>query len=135
MKSLLKSTTLVLAALALAACGLVQSPTPGLDSETLRPELDTYRLDLSSGMVVAFVEGLTPGMSGKVAYVTHVPSGSQAVLERDAKLMNRHDGRADGPSRLDALLGDAAAMARITEGVTNGEDLRPQMHTIFWVPR
>ena len=41
MKSLLNSTTLVLAALALAACGLVQSPTPGLDSETLRSDLDT----------------------------------------------------------------------------------------------
>ena len=134
MKSLLNSTTLVLAALALAACGLVQSPTPGLDSETLKSELASYRQDLAPGIVVSFVEGLTPEIPGKVAYVTHVPSGSQAVLERDAKLIHRHDGRADGPGRLDALLGDAAAMARITEGLTNGEDLRPQMHTIYWVP-
>ena len=134
MKSLLNSTTLVLAALALAACGLVQSPTPGLDSETLRSELASYRQDLAPGIVVSFVEGLTPEMPGKVAYVTHVPSGSQAVLERDAKMIHRHDGRADGAGRLDALLGDVAAMARITEGLTNGEDLRPQMHTINWVP-
>ena len=127
MKSLLNSTTLVLAALALAACGLVQSPTPGLDSETLRSDLDTYRLDLSSGMVVAFVEGLTPGMSGKVAYLTHVPSGSQAVLDIDGNLMYRYNGRADGPGRLDTLLVDQAAMARITEGLRNGEDVQPRM--------
>ena len=27
-----------------------------------------------------------------------------------------------------------AAMARITEGPRNGEDVRPQTHTIYWVP-
>ena len=96
--------------------------------------LHVVTLTLAPGIVVSFVEGLTPEIPGKVAYLTHVPSGSQAVLERDAKMIHRHDGRADGAGRLDALLGDAAAMARIQEGLTNGEDLRPQMHTINWVP-
>ena len=66
MKTLLKSITLGLAALALVACG-------GLESTTPEPASETYRLDLSSSVVVAFVEGLTPEMSEKVAYVTHVP--------------------------------------------------------------
>ena len=127
MKPLLMSLTLGLAALALSACGGELSTKP-------EPASETYRLDLGPGVVVAFVEGLTPEMPGKVAYVTHVPSGTQAVLDRDGKLIHRHDGRADGPSRLDAILGDGAAMARITEGLTNGEDLRPRPHTITWVP-
>ena len=127
MKTLLKSITLGLAALALVACG-------GLESTTPEPASETYRLDLSSSVVVAFVEGLTPEMSEKVAYVTHVPTGSQVILDREGKVIRRHDGRADGPSRLDAVVGDEAAMARITKGLTNGEDARPQAHTISWVP-
>ena len=85
-------------------------------------------------MVVAFVDGLTPEMSEKVAYITHVPSGSQAVLDRDGKVIHRHDGRADGPRRLDAVLDDETTMARITGALTNGEDARPGRHTIGWVP-
>ena len=127
MKSLLKSITLGLAALALAACG-------GVESTKREPVSETYRLDLAPGVVVAFAEGLTPEMSEKVVYVTHVPSGSQAILDRDGKLIDRHDGRADGTSRLDALLGDGAAMARITKGLKNGKDVRPREHTISWVP-
>ena len=105
-------------------------PAPG----TSEPASETFRLDLASGVVVVFVEGLTPEMSEKVAYVTHVPSGAQAVLDLDRKVIDRHDGREDGPSRLDAILNDEAAMARITEGLTNGEDARPRPHTITWVP-
>lgn len=99
MKLLLKSTAIGLVALALVACGVLPWAEPERASED-------YRLDLGPGVVAAFVEGLTPGMQGKVAYVTHVPSGTQAVLDRSGKLVHRHDGRAGGPERLDALFGD-----------------------------
>ena len=115
---------LLIVALALAGCA----------ADTPEPASDTYRLDLGPGMVVAFVEGLTPEMPEKVAYVTHVPSGTQAILDREGQVICRHDGRADGPDRLDALLGDETAMARIMEGLTNGEDVRPRDHTISWIP-
>ena len=86
MNSLLKFVALGLAALALTACGELQStpPEPGsgwVESAISEPAIENYRLDLGSGVVVAFVEGLTPEMSEKVAFVTHVPSGSQAVLD------------------------------------------------------
>ena len=89
-----------------------------------------YRLDLGSDVVVAFVEGLTPQMSGKVAHVTHVSSGSQAILNRNGMVLERHDGRGNGSSRLDAVLGDEGHLARITAVLTNGEDASPQTHTI-----
>ena len=127
MKSLLRSITLGLAALALTACGVLPS------SWSVLPLL-THRLELGSGVVVAFVEGLTPEMSEKVAYVTHVPSGSQAILDREGKVVGRHDGRAGGPSRLDAVLEDGVAMARITAVLTNRKGARPRDHTILWVP-
>jgi hypothetical protein len=73
-------------------------------------------------------------MPGKVAYVTHVPSGTQALLDRNGKLIHRHDGREGGPEHLDALFGDEDAMARVTEGLTNGKGARPKPHTITWVP-
>ena len=127
MKSLLRSITLGLAALALTACGVFPSTCSV-------PALWPHRLELGSGVVVALVEGLTPEMSEKVAYVTHVPSGSQAILDREGKVVGRHDGRADGPSRLDAVLEDGVAMARIAAVLTNRKGARPRDHTIFWVP-
>ena len=127
MKSLLRSITLGLAALALTACGVFPSTCSVLP-------LWPHRLELGSGVVVAFVEGLTPEMSEKAAYVTHVPTGSQAILDREGKVVGRHDGRADGPSRLDAVLEDDAAMARITAVLTNRKGARPRDHTILWVP-
>ena len=128
MKSLLRSITLGLAALALTACGVFPSSCSVLP-------LWPHRLELGSGVVVAFVEGLTPEMSEKVAYVTHVPTGSQAILDREGKVVGRHDGRADGPSRLDAVLEDDAAMARITAmSSPTAEGARPRDHTILWVP-
>ena len=119
-----KTLFLLTVAVALAGCA---ADTPETASQT-------YRLDLGPGMVAAFVEGLTPEMPEKVAYVTHVPSGTQAILDREGQVIRRHDGRADGPDRLDALLEDSTAMARIIEGLTNGKDARPQGHTISWIP-
>ena len=74
---------------------------------------ETYRLDLDSDVVVAFVEGLTPEMPEKVAYVTHVPTGSQVIMDVDGNAVDRHDGRANGPNLLDGILEDEAAMARV----------------------
>ena len=142
MKSVLMAIALGLAILALTAC--VGMPPDGAPTATPapppagwgtpEPASGFHRLDLGSGVVVAFVEGLTPEMSEKLAYVTHVPSGSQAILDGDGEMVHRHDGRSDGPDRLDAILNDGHAMARILEGLTNGEDARPKGHTISWVP-
>jgi hypothetical protein len=87
MKALLRSITLGLVALALTGCGgipLTVSPTvqPALPlpvRSTSEPATETFRIDSASGVVTAFVEELTPQMSEKVAYVTHVSSGSQTV--------------------------------------------------------
>ena len=146
-----------LVALALAACGDANSfapatqeaivrdsqtqqmptptPTPMLPgSITPAPASKNYRLDLGAGLVVAFVEGLSPEFSGKVAYVTHVPSGSQAVLDRDGRTIDRHDGRDNGPARLGGVLGDAAAMDGIMEVLLSDEDARPRESVIEWIP-
>ena len=76
--------SLLIVLLLVAACGGVESPStptatpspllPG--SITPMPASERYRLDLGAGVVVAFVEGLSPESPDKVAYVTHVPSGS-----------------------------------------------------------
>ena len=151
-------TCLATVPLLVAACGDVESPTtatqesPGTGAETRQmttptatptpllpgsitpvPASETYRLDLGPGVVVAFVEGLSPDMPDKVAYVTHVPSGSQAVLDRDGQVIDRHDGRGDGPSRLDAVLQDRAAKDRIMEGLKSDEDVRPRETVAEWV--
>ena len=110
------------------------TPTPLIPgSITPVPASETYRLDLGPGVVVAFVEGLSPELDGKVAYVTHVPSGSQAVLDRAGQIIDRHDGRGDGPGRLDAVLEDGAAMDRILKGLKSDEDVRPREAVdIYW---
>ena len=129
MKLPLISLAMGLAAIVLAACGGGESMAP-------EPASETYRLDLAPDVVAAFVEGLTPEMSKRVAYVTHVPSGTQAILGRDGNVIHRHDGRAHGPGRLDALLGDRTAMVRIQKGLTDAANLRPPQRTmsISWVP-
>ena len=73
-------------------------------------------------------------MPGKVAYVTHVPTGTQVVLDIAGNVIDRHDGRADGPNLLDSILDDDAAMARILEGLTNDADVSPRPHTVSRVP-
>ena len=142
MRCAFTSGVLVATMLLLAACsGMPPSvdptatPSPHLPgSVTPEPASEAYRLDLGPDMVVAFVEGLTPEMTEKVAYITHVPSGTQAILNREGQVINRHEGRSNGPARLNALLEDSTAMARIIEGLTNGEDLRPREHGISWIP-
>ena len=109
------------------------TPTPLIPgSITPVPASETYRLDLGPGVVVAFVEGLSPDMPDKVAYVTHVPSGSQAMLDRDGQVIDRHYGRGDGPSHLDAVLQDRAAKDRIMEGLKCDEDVRPRETLAEW---
>ena len=134
--------SLLVGLLLVAACGGVESPStptatpspllPG--SITPVPASERYRLDLGAGVVVAFVEGLSPESPDKVAYVTHVPSGSQAVLDRAGRITDRHDGRGDGLGHLDAVLADAAAMERIMEVLQSGESLRPHQTAADWVP-
>ena len=110
------------------------TPSPKLPgSITPVPASERYRLDLGGDVVVAFVEGLSPEHSGKVAYVTHVPSGSQLVLDRDGRTVDRHDGRGDGPSRLDAAVSDPLAMERIMQRLQNDEDARPREMVANWV--
>ena len=103
------------------------TPSPKLPgSITPAPASESFRLDLGDGVVVAFVEGLSPKFSGKVAYVTHVPTGSQLVLDPEGEIIDRHDGRDDGPDRLDAVLADHATVDRIVEGLQADDDLRPR---------
>ena len=141
-KLFLTLAVLGVSAFPLAACGAMpprDAPTTTSPPQPTAPRpseavSENYRLDLGSDVVVAFVEGLTPEMSEKVAYVTHVSSGSEAILNRNGMVLERHDGRGNGSSRLDAVLGDEGQMARITAVLTNGEDASPKPHTIGWVP-
>ena len=110
------------------------TPSPKLPgSITPAPASESFRLDLGGGVVVAFVEGLSPKFSGKVAYVTHVPTGSQLVLDPEGEIIDRHDGRDDGPDRLDAVLADQATVDRIVEGLQGDDDLRPRETAADWV--
>ena len=110
------------------------TPTPQLPGPiTAMPAPESYRLDLGDGVVVAFVEGLSPEYSGRVAYVTHVPSGSQLVLDRYGQVVDRHDGREDGPDRLDGVLADDVAMEHIIERLQSDEDARPHESAADWV--
>ena len=90
---------------------------------------ESYRVDLGTGVVVAFVEERSPA---RVAYVTHVPSGSQLILDIDGRVIDRHDGRDDGPGRLDAVLGDEASMERIMVGLRSYEDPPLGDTQIYW---
>ena len=109
------------------------TPSPKFPgSITPAPASESFRLDLGGGVVVAFVEGLSPKFSGKVAYVTNVPTGSQLVLDPDGEIIDRHDGRDDGPDRLDAVLADQATVDRIVEGLKGDGDLRPRQTAADW---
>ena len=85
------------------------------------------RLDLDSGIVVTFDKGPSPEARGKVAYVTHVPSGSQMMIGRAGQVISRHDGSGGDPERLDEILADKAIMVRIIAGA-NADDLPFPQH-------
>ena len=65
-------------------------------------------------------------MADIVAHVTHVPTGSQLVLDPEGEIIDRHNGRDDGPDRLDAVLADQTTVDRIVEGLQGDDDLRPR---------
>ncbi|MCH7706541.1 MAG: hypothetical protein IIB33_05790, partial [Chloroflexi bacterium] len=87
------------------------------------------RLDLDNGVVAVF-EGRI--RAERVAYVTHVPSGSQMILDRDGQVVQRHDGRDDGAARLDAVLADETTMQQIIAGVKAAFQ-SPEAH-VDWFP-
>lgn len=89
-----------------------------------------YRLDLGAGVVVAFVEDF----QGKLAYVTHVPSGSQLVLNGDGRVVQRYAGRGNDPSRLNTILADEAAMERIMKSLHSSEVPHLGNAKILWIP-
>lgn len=117
----------------MAACGdsepLSMSHTPS----------QSYRLDLGAGVVAAFVEDLSPELPDRVAYITHVNSGSQAVVNREGRIIDRYPGRGGGTGHIDAVLSDEATMEQImeglrrdrSEGATTGETI---IVHISWVP-
>ena len=71
-------------------------PLPGSVAATT-PLPEYVRLDLEDGIVVAFADD--PSL-GRIAYVTHVPSGAQAVLDAKGNMIGREDSRARIARRL-----------------------------------
>ena len=76
--------------------------------------------------MVTFDKGPSPEAQGKVAYVTHVPSGSQMMIGRAGQVISRQDGRGGDPERLDDILADKAIMVRIIAGANADDLLFPQ---------
>ena len=54
------------------------------------------------------------------------------MLDPDGEIIDRHDGRGDGPDRLDAVLADQATVDRIVEGLKGDGDLRPRQTAADW---
>ena len=125
----------------LASCTRTGVEAPRLDprpAAVQAPRLDlgptvaeAYRLDPVSGVRIVFTVGPSSESRGKVAYVTHVSSGSQMVIGREGQLISRHDGRGEGPAQLDAILADEVIMGDIIAGA-NAEALPLPQHA-DWV--
>ena len=109
----------------LAACDSTSFEAPRLYLGPTAPK--EYRLDLDSGIVVTFDKGPSPEAQGKVAYVTHVPSGSQMMIGPAGQVLSRHDERGGDPERLDEILTDKAIMVRII-AEANADDLPFPQH-------
>ena len=93
------------------------SPTPeplSVSTDNAHSVPDYVRIDLDHGVVVAFTHD--PKL-GRLAYVTHVPSGAQAVLDVDNKVIQRHDPQSKGGGALEEALADVNAMSRIQGGL------------------
>ncbi|MYA60321.1 MAG: hypothetical protein F4X40_07180 [Chloroflexi bacterium] len=119
--------------LVVAACG-VSEPLSGS-----RAPIQDHRLDLGAGVVAAFVEDASLEPPSRVAYVTHVVSGEQVVVNCEGRIVDRHPGRGGGADRMDEALSDGAAMERIMEGLCRdrGEGAstgRIDVVEISWVP-
>ena len=94
---------------------LAPTPTPEpLPTGTTARAPDHVRLDLDDGIVVAFA---ADSSRGRIAYVTHVPSGAQAVLDAEGAVIERHGSPGGDGGLLDVVLEDVNAMARIQEGL------------------
>ena len=78
------------------------------------------RLDFDNQIVVAFVDDQA---LGRIAYITHVPTGAQAVLNRKGTVIERHGGTDKGDTVLEATLSDAEVASRIRSGLLSEEDL------------
>ena len=103
-------------------------PRPvSFDDHVMPPEY--VRLDFDNQIVVAFVDD--QGL-GRVAYVTHVPTGAQAVLNNKGKVVERHSGTGNGDAILEVILSDADAMSQIQGGFLYEEDL-PGNGFMDWV--
>ena len=72
------------------------------------------KLTLAYGIVVAFADDLS---LGRIAYVTHVPSGAQAVLDTQGKIIDRHYSSGADDEVLDVVLAEVESMARIRKGL------------------
>ena len=95
------------------------TPTPTPTPEPIMPSSaskvpEHIRLDLDNGVVVAFADDPN---RGRIAYVTHVRSGAQAVLDREGKVLERHDSPVVDGDLLDATLKDGDSMKRIRRGL------------------
>lgn len=93
-----------------------QTPEPPLpDSVAATAPLPEYvRLDFEDGIVVAFADDAS---LGRVAYVTHVPSGSQAMLDAEGSIVDRKDSSHEVSRALDEALVSGEIVARITTGL------------------
>ena len=93
----------------------VPSSTPQpLPTATQSSAPEHVRLNLAYGIVVAFADD--PSL-GRVAYVTHVPSGAQAVLDRGGAIIDRDDSSGEDGEVLDVVLADGRSMVRIEKGL------------------
>ena len=72
------------------------------------------RLDLDDGIVVAFADD--PAL-GRIAYVTHVASGSQLVLDAETNVTERYDSPSNYGRLLDLALADSDSMAQVLGGL------------------
>lgn len=108
----------------LAACGYPAVERPMMDFGSKAAEQKP--LDPVSDVRIVFTEGASSEAQGKVTYVTHVPSGSQIVIGREGQVISRHDGRVDGPARLDAVLAHEGIMGDIITGVPTAGSPLPQ---------
>ncbi len=110
---------------------LAATPTP----EPLHPGTkrtmppDHVRLDLDPKVVVAFIDD---DDRGRIAYVTHVPSGTQVALDAESNVFEKHSGSTAGDRAINMALRDADVRERIRRGLQYEGDL-PGNAIMDWV--